>query len=188
MWFDRFIGTFHHRKIEDTLIGFKKFYDKYNDRINMSYTLIGKGKKRDDEKIVIILDEYHMHQIVNIKKPVPFKDLTGYLDTHNIGVSYIPITNFYDIQPPTKTYDYLFSGLVVIGTDTKENRKIICKENGVLIDDNYDAFFKGLEELFINRCFYDINKIRLNFENYSWCNIVNDILKPLIKRIYNLTI
>jgi nucleoside-diphosphate-sugar epimerase len=67
-----------------------------------------------------------------------------YFDIHNIGVSYIPMLKCFDNQPPTKTFEYLLSGMPVIATATNANKDIINDVNGVLINDNSEEVYNGL--------------------------------------------
>lgn len=41
------------------------------------------------------------------------------------------MTEYYDSQPPTKTFEYALSGLYVLATKTRENEKVITNDNGV---------------------------------------------------------
>ena len=83
------------------------------------------------------------------------------------------MTDYYENQPPTKTFEYAFSGMFTIATRTQANQEIITPQNGLLIGDNSDDFAQSLDVIWKNRD--DINSIiiRKSVENYSWENIVN---------------
>lgn len=174
-----YVGTLYNRRIIDTIIGLKKFRDK-NPNLKISYDIVGDG----DEKQLI--EEYviknNLESIVKIHGLIPHDKLSYFFNNANIGVSYIPITDYYTYQPPTKTYEYAFSGLVNIATATESNKLIINKDNGILISDNSESFYEGLEIL--NKTFssYDSMKIRNSVKEYSWKNIVEKYLKQILSQ------
>ncbi len=54
----------------------------------------------------------------------------AYSGEGNKGVSYITKTNCCDVQPPTKTFEYLLSGMPSIATATQEKRRAVSSGNG----------------------------------------------------------
>ena len=58
------------------------------------------------------------------------------------------MTKFYDIQTPTKTFEYIISGLFCIATNTTANKNLINKDNGILCDDNATSFSNALMKLY----------------------------------------
>ena len=64
---------------------------------------------------------------------IDYYKLKPFFDKCNVGVSYIPIRDYYQYQPPTKTFEYGLSGLVTIATETKSNQEVINNCNGILI-------------------------------------------------------
>ena len=89
----------------------------------------------------------------------------------NIGVSYVPITSYYNYQPVTKTFEYLMSGLPVIATATYENKLIINQSNGILIEDNPKSFCEGLIQMHQLLHNYDDISIKQEMKEYQWKNI-----------------
>jgi glycosyltransferase involved in cell wall biosynthesis len=93
------------------------------------------------------------------------------------------MTDYYDVQPVTKTFEYLLSGMPVIATNTSENRKVINQGNGVLIGDTAEDFYTGLKTILKNRLFFDSVKIRNNSMEYTWYNIVDKNLKIYLDQV-----
>ena len=92
------------------------------------------------------------------------------------------MTPYFDCQPPTKTFEYLLSGMPVIATATYENSLVVNDGNGVLINDTADSFCEGLEKLANNRVVYNSEKILTTCKQYTWENIIhNDLKSYLIK-------
>ena len=178
-----YIGTFFERNIKNTIIAFSKFIKNSNITNNqlVSYTIIGYGSESEINDIIFTINKYDMNNFVIYKGFIKYPELNFYLQNHNIGISYIPIKDYYNFQPPTKTYEYLMNGLVVIGTRTFENSKIITKENGILINDNIESVYKGIDFIYKNLQYYNTKSIQADSVKYSWQNIINSYLKPLIE-------
>lgn len=177
-----YVGTFYQRKIEDTINGFKLFYDEYQDKISCTYTIIGFGEERDEENIHDLINKLDLSNVVSFVGRKNHKELPPYYLSHNIGVSYIPITEYFQNQPPTKTYEYIQNGLICIATKTNENSKVINDSNGILIEEGPDAFYHGLKHVYYHLKEYDRTKIMINSEQYNWRSIVLNIVKPFIDK------
>ena len=176
-----YIGTFNWRRIHETIDGFYQFYKRFSNEIGISYTIIGYGNKNEVDKITSRIKQLGLEGVVNFLGTVPYNKLSEYLSKSNVGVSYIPITPEYNVQPPTKTIEYLMAGLPTIATATEENKKLMNNNRGVLIDDSSDGFYDGLCK--IKNSSYDNDEIRQSMENYKWEKIVHTHLKPVIEKI-----
>ncbi len=180
-----YIGTFYERNIENTIIAFSRFIKKSNITNNQiaSYTIIGYGSELEIQKIISIIEKCGMSNYIFYKGFIRYPELNYYLINHNVGISYIPITNYFNYQPPTKTYEYLMNGLVVIATNTYENKKIINRENGILINDDIDNIYNGINFIFYNLNSFNSSFIQKNSYKYSWEYIINDYLRPIIDKV-----
>jgi hypothetical protein len=96
----------------------------------------------------------------------------------------VPITGFFDCQPPTKTYEYLLAGLVVLATKTRENIRLIHDNNGVLISDTAEAVAEGLEKIYENRSKYRSTDVQKSMERFVWKTVVHAQLHEYLERIY----
>lgn len=178
-----YVGTLENRNIEVTLYGFKKFYDEYKNKIKLSFIIIGDGPKNEKENLENIVDYLGLKGIVTTTGRIPHTKLYSYFFSSNIGISYIPMTDYYDVQPPTKTFEYLLSGMPVIATSTSENKKLINSKNGVLIGEKPLDFYFGLKNIFDNLYIYDSDVIRNGVLQYTWENIVSKNLKLYLQSI-----
>jgi glycosyltransferase involved in cell wall biosynthesis len=161
-----------------------KFYNIYKNKIHISYTIVGDGTDDEVKNMKNNIEKLNLSNVVNMVGRVPFDALNTYFDNHNVGVSFVPITDYFDVQPVTKTFDYLLSGMPVLATATYENKLVINAVNGVLIRDSSEDFFDGLEEIFKMRKYYSSEKIRSSVSHYHWDKIVSefgDYLCNLIK-------
>lgn len=174
-----YIGTFNGREIDKTIQGLSLFCKKHPG-INISYEIIGSGDNNESESLQEMTRRLNLNDAVTFHGRIANNLLAPYLDEANIGVSYIPITEYYNFQPPTKTFEYALSGLYTIATATNANKEIISAENGILINDTPEDFAKALEYINTHKKSFNDNKIRKSLENYNWQNIVNKYLKPIL--------
>ena len=113
---------------------------------------------------------------------LPHFELQPFFDSCNIGISYVPVTDYYNHQPVTKTYEYIMSGLVCLGTGTYENEIVINENNGVLCADNPESFARALKKISMNRGKYISTTIRNTIKNHTWESIVKTKLLPVLEK------
>ncbi|MCM2285986.1 MAG: glycosyltransferase [Desulfobacula sp.] len=176
-----YVGTLSKRNIEKTVTGFANFLKTVPQPEKYSYTIIGSGYKGEEDHLRSLAAEYGIESQVRVTGYIPFTELDGYFAKANIGVSFIPITPYFDAQPPTKTFDYLLSGMAVIGTATTENKLYINDSNGVLIDDSAESFKNGLHRIQGRINEFSSETIRKNAQKYHWQHIVHGLEKYLLK-------
>ncbi len=185
--FDRldllYVGTLDGRRIEDTLIGFERFLRDGGSGIDLTYTIVGKGHNGELDRLRRIVHMKGLDNIVSLPGYVHKTELQSTFERCNVGVSYVPITDIYDCQPVTKTFEYIFAGMPVIATATTENRKVVDRLNGVLIGDTPEDFYRGLKEVFDRRHEFDSEKIRCCCPDASWDRIVNFNFVPYVHNI-----
>jgi len=177
-----YVGTLSNRNIEQTIKGFSRFYHEYKDIIRISYTIIGSGYNNEEDDLKELIRSENLSDSVILTGRIPHNKLKTYFDECNIGVSYIPVTDYFDVQPPTKTFEYLLSGMPVIATNIQENIAVVNKEDGVLINDDSLSFYHGLKKSYENKKQYQSETIRQQSLKYTWHNIVSD-LNCYIKKI-----
>jgi len=179
-----YVGTFHLRNLEQTILGFSKYYKENNSKINMNYLIIGSGYNQEEKECEALIKKEGLEKVISLVGPVYHEDLKTYFDSQNIGVSFIPMTSYFDCQPPTKTFEYLLSGMPVIATATHENTLVVNDSNGVLINDTADSFCEGLRKIANNLDAYNSDDIRSASESYKWENIIRNDLKSYLLKVY----
>lgn len=175
-----YVGTFHQRNIEKTVYGFAEFIKKNNYNIKAKYSIIGRGSENEVSKINAAILNSNMSSYVKFIGEIKYPELLNYFSTHNVGMSFIPLEKQFDNQPPTKTFEYLLSGMIVLATSTKENCKVINTQNGVIIDDTIQGVSNGLNLIYENRHNYNSKIIQTNASKYSWETIISRDLVPYI--------
>jgi glycosyltransferase involved in cell wall biosynthesis len=178
-----YVGTFHGRRLEDTLTAFHQFYREYGHAVAMTYDIIGDGSNGARGRLRMWAQNHGLADVVSLPGFLPHGELTRYYEKCNVGVSYIPINSIYDCQPPTKTFEYLLAGLPVIATNTSENAAVITEHNGLLIADTPAAFCEALRQLVTLRDGYSSDRIRRDALKYSWETIVRSHLVPFLNSL-----
>lgn len=175
-----YVGTLNNRHIIETVKGYVNFV-KSHPNIKTHYDIVGDGINHELEEIDKFIKSQDMGQYITLHGRINYSELLPFFDSHNIGVSYIPITDYYQCQPPTKTYEYILSGLICLGTATDSNKEIINEKNGVLHLDNCTAFEEALEFILKNKDKYNSKIIRDTLIPYQWKNIIDKYLMPIIE-------
>jgi glycosyltransferase involved in cell wall biosynthesis len=175
-----YVGTLNGRRIEDSIKGLAIFINN-NSSIPIKYVIIGDGTELNSIKKLI--SDLQLSNIVKMYGRVPHFKLKPFFDIANVGVSYIPITEYYQHQPPTKTFEYILSGMPCIATRTYENTKLITEENGVLCDDTPESFALAMEVILKNKAQYRSDNIRDSLKEFNWENIVRNRLVPIFQNL-----
>lgn len=181
-----YVGTFEGRNIPKLIKGYYEFYNqnktKYRE-INLSIVGYSIDKKYEEEvkSIINCLPDCNIKFLGKIRND----NLDEIMKKTHVGISYIPIEDRFQSQPPTKTYEYIVNGLVCLATATEANKKIINEENGILITDTVEEISKGLEYLYNNIDRYSHSDIANNASNYSWENIFEQFNHQLLEWMEN---
>ncbi len=177
-----YIGTFFNRNIHECIVGFAKFYRQYHQKIEITFDIIGKGFSDDENKIHNEISNNNLDGFVCSHGELTHQQAFSYFKKCNYGVSFIPMTVYYKFQPPTKTFEYILSGMVCIATNTEANKELISEANGILHNDNAESFYKALVEIYNKRRIFNTQIIKESLKDYSWKNIVEHILLKEMNR------
>ena len=176
-----YVGTFYKRNIEETIFGLADFYRDYNDKIQIKYDIIGFGSLLEENKIKKTINDLNMGEIIFFHGRKKHSELKGFFRQSNIGVAFVPCTDYYQVQPCTKIFEYSLSGLFTIATNTMENEKVINDSNGYIIKDNSESFYNALVKFYNNQNNINSTVIKKSLIDYQWADIVKKTLIPLIK-------
>jgi glycosyltransferase involved in cell wall biosynthesis len=117
---------------------------------------------------------------------VPHDQVINYLCISDVGISYIPINENYNYNPPLKTFEYLACGLPTIATQTESNRRIITDGlNGILINDTPDDLANSIISLLKdkNKRKFLSSNARNSIMQYDYGNIAKTALVPLYRKM-----
>ncbi len=177
-----YVGTFAGRDLHKTIEGFAQFC-KDNPDVNISYDIIGDGFNNELQEYKSLALALNVEHKVTFHGRLPYNQLTPYFDKCNIGVSFVPITDYFEHQPPTKTFEYILSGLYTIATTTTANKELVTNQNGVLIKDNALEFTNAITQIWNKRETINEILIRESIKDYSWGNIVSNKLNKILTLI-----
>lgn len=173
-----YVGTLNNRDIIKTVIGFHQYLEKSGDT-NAIYDIVGNGEEFSQIKEYVETEKLEKRIILHGQKK--YDELKPFFDKCNVGVAFVPITPMYDYQPPTKTFEYLNSGLFCIATDTTANRNVITATNGCLIQDTANDFCSAIQLFMHKRQFVSSSQIRKTGRPYLWKTIIEQQLLPALQ-------
>lgn len=174
-----YIGTFNNRNLDIFIQGFAKFQKETN--IESSFDIVGGGIKDDEDRVMNAIAKYGAKN-VKMHGYLTHEDAIRYFDKCNVGVCYVPMTDYYDSQPPTKLYEYLLSGMVCISTKTTSNNNVMIDEFGVSVDDDAESVCKGLINISNKLDTYNSILIEKESQKYHWKEIVKNCFLPLFEQ------
>ncbi len=179
-----YVGTLDNRNMIDCVKGFHKYLQKQkiNERRTI-FRIIGDGPNNELKEIQDYVKTNNLSDNIEVLGYLPQSQLLPYFKSANVGVCYVPMFYYYEYQTPTKTFEYLISGLPVIATGTYENAKLIKPWSGVIIKDNADAFCEGVAQLQSQKKEFCSNRIRKEYSKHKWEEIVKSHFTPLINRL-----
>ena len=179
-----YIGNItRNRRLDVTVRGLALFREKYGlDDIEV-YDMVGDGYENELTELRALIMQLGLQDHVRTHGYIPRDRVDSFFERANIGVSFVPITEFFDVQPVTKTYEYLLSGMPVLATATTENTRVVNAANGVLVKDTPEAFADGLREIVANRARYDPANIKSTARCHSWEYLMKTIYLPYIARV-----
>ena len=159
-----YIGTFNGRKLEDFLQGVLMFKMKY--KIQFTCDIIGNGDPQTTKKIQNIAKEIGSEVVLH--GYLNHEESQLYFDNCNIGICYVPQTEYYEEQPATKLYEYFLSGMAAIATSTHAIKEDMLLGCGVLIEDNPNSVCEGLKKMHDLMPTYESSDIRKKSQKYHW--------------------
>lgn len=177
-----YVGTLKKRRIEDTITGVAEFKKGHPD-VDLHYDIVGDGFEGQVEKYRELTEKLGISKSVKLHGRKNHAELQSFFDASSVGVSYVPVTCYYNHQPPTKTYEYVLSGLYTIATATAANRLLINENNGYIIGDSSTDFTLALEHYFKINNEISEEKIRDSLSFALWHNVVDVYLLPIINKL-----
>lgn len=178
-----YVGTLRQRDIHKTIKGLYKFILEYPNS-EIEYDIVGFGSVEEEGLIKDLIKKYGLENIIKFHGRINYDKLAPFYQKANLGVAFVPQTPYYDCQPSTKIYEYALSGIYTIATSTKENRRLITHQNGLLCEDSVESFYIALKSYHIKyKYMISSTTIRESLAEYEWANIVGVKLLGLLCRV-----
>ncbi|MBQ8271283.1 MAG: glycosyltransferase family 4 protein [Bacteroidaceae bacterium] len=178
-----YVGTLFNRDIHKTIEGLSIAL-KEEPTIDIHYDIIGEGVANELEELKNLVTEKGLEDHITLHGYIQHEELKPFLDNCNIGVSFVPVTEYYEHQPATKSFEYILSGLYTIATGTYCNKEIITKKNGVIIEDTPESFAESIIDIFHRKEEIDGSEISKTLSGYKWENVVNKQMKNILNHYY----
>jgi hypothetical protein len=179
-----YIGTFHLRNLH-IFIDALGYSIMHNGVEIEKFSIIGYGSKLEVELILKMIKKWNLSEKVlfigELRPPFTY----DYLKSHNVGISYVPIRDYFYFQPPTKSIEYLISGMPVIATKNILSNNIINGYNGLIIGDSFEDCVEGITKFYNIFSLFNSNKIIANTELNNWEQVVQNYLIPSIEIALN---
>lgn len=180
-----YVGTLQNRNILDCVKGFHKYLEISDNRksVRPLFTIVGDGPFGELEEINKYIHTHRLEPYIQTTGFLHNNELSPYFDKANIGVAYVPLKSYYQHQPPTKTFEYLISGLPIIATATQANKEIVTPDVCELIMDNSNSFYMGLVRMEKRMQNFSSEKIMTQYKKYTWKIIIKNQFVPLVELI-----
>ena len=151
------------------------------------FMIIGDGDCLNDLKV--IAKNNRIEKKIFFLGRIANNQIRKYIGMADIGISYVPINNNYNYNPPLKTFEYLALGLPIIATATVSNCRIIKNNfNGILVDDNPKSIADCIVKLIKNEKLRSkiiknsiISSVNYNIRNITYLKLI-PIYKSLIDK------
>lgn len=180
-----YVGALSKRNIELTVLGLKYFIDRCGRDCVSKYDIVGAGSEEDEKVVFEMIVSCGLENVVAMHGYIPREKTSEFLQNANLGVSYVPITQYYDMQPVTKTYEFLLAGLPLIATRTTQNQRFVNSQNGILVEDSPESFSQGLLDLKsqFDIGAFDSEKIQEASKQHAWENVISEFYLPFIEGV-----
>lgn len=178
-----YVGTLINRNVHQTIYGFKRFFDEYQDRVEMDYHIIGIVSGEDEILVKTALQE------VGNSAPVVYH---GWLEDEtvdemfgraNIGVAFNREDSCYKNFISFKLHEYILSGMVVTSTFSELRNSVVNDVNGVIHESSIDGFYNALKSIYQKLPTYDSHKIQKSDISYSLQHNIETIQVPMYNKL-----
>ncbi|MGN4931238.1 glycosyltransferase family 4 protein [Bacillus cereus group sp. MYBK14-1] len=164
-----YVGTFENRNFENVIKAYDIFCKRVGKGIKTQFDIVGFAyTEKYQQKVIRAIDDAENKDKIQYHGRKSHDEIRDLFRQATVGFSYVPITDYYDVQPPTKTYEYIINGIVCIGTNTKANAEIINSTNGILINDDINSIVNGMERVLEGISKYNVLKLAATVEYYEW--------------------
>jgi hypothetical protein len=175
-----YVGSLLSRQLFLTIYAFDRFCNDHPE-LKLKYKIVGYGGLEDEEMIIQAIQNSRNSDKIIFEGYKTDDELFFDFQEFNIGVSFIPVNEYFQFQPPIKTYEYLAAGMPVIATNTYENLKILNKYNSIIIPATEKGFYDGLKKIIEKASIFNSYKIQEPIRHFSW-DVVNSKYEEFLRK------
>lgn len=168
-----YVGTLHKRRIIECVQGFHAYMQKHPEA-KARFVIIGTSFENELNEINAYIEKHNLQNMVHTLGYIPQTRLSYFFNHSHCGISFMPLTMPFPLQPNTKTYEYLVNGIPVIATATLDNIQMVETSKvpcGVIIKDNPAEIERGVGHILENRHLYKREDIAREFNRFEWDNL-----------------
>lgn len=177
-----YVGTFENRNVNVLIKAYDEFYSRVKGQFKTKFNIVGfANSDKTKYAIASAMKEIENPNSIIFHGHKKHNEIIHLFEESSVGFSYIPTTDYYDVQPPTKTYEYILNGIVCIGTNTRANAQIINATNGVLSNEDMDSIVSSMETVSRDILNYNAKEVSRTVQEYEWDKIENQFYKFLSK-------
>lgn len=171
-----YVGTYKQRNLHLLVEAYSEFLKNISmatgNRVELpKLHIVGDGPEDEMMLVKNALAKSKYKQYIILWGRKEGDQLKNILSQCYFGISYIPITDYFDHQPPTKTLEYIVNGMPVLATATRANLEFVNAENGICCGDTIESFSKGLLKIYLRKDDFSIDNIMRESEHYHWIKI-----------------
>jgi hypothetical protein len=172
-----YVGALHNRNLHEFVEGLGCYVAQQAAALIDDFVIIGHGPEADKDRLLDAIRAAGLPMVRFIGE-IRHPELQEYLDAANVGVSYVPVTTYFNLQPVTKTSEYRLNGMAVLATATRGNARIVGERDGVIHKDNPWDVSAAIGVLVQRRASFDSVAIRSRAQSESWSEIVKNVVEP----------
>lgn len=168
-----YVGTLHKRRIIECVQGFHAYILKHPDA-QARFVIIGTSFENELKEINAYIEKHGLQNKVHTLGYIPQTRLSYFFNHSHCGISFMPLTMPFPLQPNTKTYEYLVNGIPVIATATLDNIQMVETSKvpcGVIIKDSPEGIEWAVGKILENRHLYKKEDIAREFRRFEWDNL-----------------
>jgi len=149
-------------------------FNKLSNKKDLIYKLVIIWKWDDENN----LKEKSLTENIEFLWYKHHSDISSYIKSADVIISYIPQKEYFDFQPPTKLLEWLAVWKPVIATWTYAQKEILKNYSWLIFDDNFESLFNKIIDISYHLDKYPEKDMKKIVEKYTWEKLVNNKLIP----------
>jgi glycosyltransferase involved in cell wall biosynthesis len=177
-----YVGTLHKRRIIECVQGFHAHMTKHPGT-KARFVIIGTSLGNELIEVNDYIEKNNLKDLVHTLGYIPQTRLSYFFNHSHCGISFMPLTMPFPLQPNTKTYEYLVNGIPVIATATLDNIQVVESSRvpcGVIIKDSPEGIESAVGKILESRHLYVKKDIAKEFDKYEWDNLFSIYLDDVL--------
>lgn len=154
----------------------KAFFENIKENIHLKLYFIWTGS---GENILKEISWKYLNKNIFFLWNIEHRKIPDYINSSDVMVSYVPKTDYFEYQPPTKLIEYLACNKPVIATNTIAQCEILKWFDELIHKDDLESTEEKIHEIVHNISFLSDKNYKKNIKEYSWETLIKKI-KSLI--------